>query len=91
MSVWCGDVADLIEPLYELMAARVRQSRVACTDDTSMPMLQPGKGEVKRAWKWIYLGDESQPYNVFHFTESRKRDGPLEFLRDYKEILVADA
>jgi hypothetical protein len=40
---------------------------------------------------WVYLGDKSQPYNVFHFTESRKRDGPLEFLRDYKEVLVADA
>ena len=22
-SVWCGDVADLVEPLYELMAERV--------------------------------------------------------------------
>jgi len=39
----------------------------------------------------VYLGDESQPYNVFHFTESRKRDGPLEFLRDYNQVLVADA
>lgn len=27
-SVWCGDVADLVEPLYELMAARVRASHV---------------------------------------------------------------
>ncbi|MGA8671615.1 MAG: transposase, partial [Terracidiphilus sp.] len=23
-SVWCGDVADLVEPLWELMAERVR-------------------------------------------------------------------
>jgi hypothetical protein len=23
-AVWCGDVADLVEPLYELMAERVR-------------------------------------------------------------------
>ena len=91
MSVWCGDVADLIEPLYELMAARIRQSHVVWTDDTIMPMLQPGKGQVKQARMWIYLGDESQPYNVFHFTESRRRDGPVEFLRDYKETLVADA
>jgi transposase len=91
MCVWCGDVADLIEPLYELMATRVRQSRVVCTDDTPMPMLQPGKGQTQQARMWIYLGDERQPYNVFHFTESRKRDGPLQFLRDYGETLVADA
>ena len=91
LSVWCGDIADLIEPLYELMAARIRQSHVICTDDTVMPMLQPGMGQVKQARMWIYLGDENQPYNVFHFTESRKRDGPLVFLRDYHETLVADA
>lgn len=27
-SIWCGDVADLVEPLYELMAARVRASHL---------------------------------------------------------------
>jgi transposase len=27
-SVWCGDVADLVEPLYERMAARVRASHL---------------------------------------------------------------
>ena len=90
LSVWCGDVADLITPLYDLMAARVRQSHVVCTDDTPMPMLQPGRGKTKRARMWVYLGDESHPYNLFHFTESRKRDGPLEFLRDYQETMVAD-
>lgn len=31
-SIWCGDVADLVEPLYELMAERVRQSHVVATD-----------------------------------------------------------
>src|SRR5437016_10182395 len=27
-AVWCGDVADLVEPLYRRMAERVRQSHV---------------------------------------------------------------
>ena len=38
-SVWCGDVADLVVPLYELMAEQVRASHVVATDDTIMPML----------------------------------------------------
>ena len=42
-SVWCGDVADLVEPLYRLMAERVRVSHVVSTDDTIMPMLSTGK------------------------------------------------
>ena len=61
LSVWCGDVADLITPLYELMAAQVRQSHVVCTDDTPMPMLEPGRGKTKQGRMWIYLGDGVSP------------------------------
>jgi transposase len=40
-SVWCGDVADPVEPLYELMAEC--GWHVVGTDDTIMPMLSIGK------------------------------------------------
>ncbi len=33
-SVWCGDMADLFEPLWKLMAEGVRASHVVGTDDT---------------------------------------------------------
>jgi len=87
-SVWCGDVADLVEPLYELMAERIRQSHVVATDDTIMPMLSVGK--TKSARMWVYVGDEANPYNVFDFTLNRGRDGPQYFLRDYQQVLLAD-
>jgi len=51
--------------------------------------LQPGK--AKKARMWIYRGDDSHPYNVFAFTESRKRDGPAAFLKDFRGTLLADA
>ena len=73
-SIWCGDVADLVEPLYELMAARVRASHVVATDDTIMPML--AKGKTANARMWVYVGDEAGPYNIFDFTLNRGRDGP---------------
>lgn len=88
-SVWCGDVADLVTPLYELMAARVRASHVVATDDTVMPMLSPGK--TANARMWIYVGDDDHPYNVFDFTLNRGRNGPKYFLKDYRQILLADA
>jgi len=46
-SIWCGDVADLVEPLYELIAERVRQSHVVAADDTIMPMLSAGKTQAR--------------------------------------------
>jgi transposase len=42
-SVWCGDVVDLVEPLYRRMVERVRKSHVVATDDTIFPMLSPGQ------------------------------------------------
>ena len=88
-SVWCGDVADLVEPLYQRMAERVRASHVVATDDTTLPMLSPGKAKAARMW--VYVGDQGNPYQVFDFTLDRGRDGPKHFLKQYTEILLADA
>ena len=83
-SVWCGDVADVVEPLYRRMAERVRQSHVVATDDTVFPMLGPGQTQSTRMW--VYVGDEANPYNVFDFTLNRGREGPKEFLKDYTKF-----
>src|SRR6202166_233544 len=88
-SVWCGDVAEVVEPLYQRMAERVRKSHGVATDDTVLPMLSPGQTQSARMW--VYVGDEANPYNVFDFTLNRSREGPKEFLKDYTQVLLADA
>jgi len=87
--LWCRDVANVIKPLYDRMIQRILASHVICTDDTVMPMLQPGK--TKQARLWVYIGDPANPYNVFDFTISRSRDGPALFLKGYNQRIVADA
>ena len=71
------------------MAERVRASHVVATDDTIMPMLNTGK--TANARMWVYVGDQAHPYNVFNFTLDRGRDGPKYFLKDYDQVLLADA
>jgi transposase len=88
-SVWCGDVADLISPLFDRMVQRVLESHLVCTDNTVMPMLWPGK--TKQCRMWVYIGDQGNPYNVFDFTPGRGRDGPMTFLKNYRSVLLADA
>jgi transposase len=88
MSLWMGDVARILRPVYDRMVKRALQSHLIATDDTVMPLLQPG--QAKPARMWVYLGDESHPYNVFQFTLSRSRDGPKLFLKDYRQTLLAD-
>jgi hypothetical protein len=87
--VWCGDVADLGEGVYNLMAERVRASHVVATDGTVLPMQSPGQAAKARIW--VYAGDQAHPYNVFDFTLNRGRDGPKHFLKEYRQVLLAGA
>lgn len=91
MSLWCRDMAEMVTPLYRLMVQRVLESGVIGTDDTVMPMLNPGAGKASKARMWVYVGDDEHPYNIFEFTRSRSRDGPARFLKGYKGTLLADA
>src|SRR5207247_11026001 len=72
-SVWCRDVADVVEPLYQRMAERVRKSHVVATDDTVLPMLSPGQTQPARMW--VHVGDAANPYNIFDFILNRSREG----------------
>jgi transposase len=49
------------------------------------------KGKAANARMWVYVGDEGHPYNIFDFTLNRGRDGPKYFLKDYQQVLLADA
>jgi transposase len=87
-SIWCGDVADLVEPVYRRMIERVLQSHLIATDDTHMPM--QAKDKAIRAYMWVYIGDEDHPYNIYDFSLGRNREGPINFLGDYNQVLLAD-
>lgn len=72
------------------------------TDDTTMPLIEGGRGCTKTARLWGYLGAgarqneagvwvEHAPAVVFEFTESRESRHPIKFLKDYHGYLQADA
>ena len=88
---WMAAVADLCEPLVELMKSKVLQSKVIHTDDTQVKLIDKSLGHTKLARFWAYLGDKDHPYAVYDFTEDRSRDGPTEFLKGYEGYLQADA
>ncbi|MBA3641649.1 MAG: IS66 family transposase [Acidobacteria bacterium] len=61
------------------------------TDDTTVPLLDPLAGRAKPARFRAYIGDAAGPYSVYDFTESRKRDGPAQWLAGFSGDLQADA
>jgi transposase len=88
---WIAAAADLAEPLYLRMCSLVLLSRIIRTDDTTVKLLDGLLDHARTARFWAYLGDINNPYTVYDFTDSRKRDGPAEFLRNFRGYLQADA
>src|SRR5262249_559388 len=54
---WMAALAELVTPLYEVLKAEVLASRVVGTDDTPVPVLEPGRGSTRQGRLWVYLGD----------------------------------
>ena len=91
MCAWMRCGGELVAPLVGLMAARVKRSRVVHTDDTTVPIQSPGAKQCRKGRIWCYLGDEANPYIVYDYTSSRKRDGPARWLAGFAGYLQADA
>lgn len=92
MCGWMGSSAELVLALYRLMARRVLQSKVIHTDDTVVPVQdRERKGRCRKGRIWTYIGDAANPYVIYEYTPTRKRDGPTAWLKDYRGYLQADA
>jgi transposase len=88
---WMAAAARLLVPLTEHLRRRVLLSRVIHTDDTPVPVPDGTRGSTRQARVWVYLGDRDHPYTVYDYTPTHARDGPVQFLGDYRGYLQADA
>jgi transposase len=88
---WMAAAAELLKPLYKLMLTQVLLGRVVQTDETRVPVLQPGLKQTKSGRLWIYVGDRNHPYLVYDYTPTKARDGPAAILKNYQGLLQADA
>jgi transposase len=88
---WVRYVADLLKPLYELQKELVRKGGVIWTDDTYVTFLGGAEPGSHQGRFWVHIGPKAFPYDVYDFTENRKRDGPAQFLANYEGFLQADA
>ncbi|MCG8467035.1 MAG: IS66 family transposase [Gemmatimonadetes bacterium] len=87
---WVADGARIFKPVVECLKNAVLESHVVQTDDTPITIQDRtiGRGS-RRGYLWVYLGDQGDA--VFDYTSGRSRDGPKQFLGDYKGWLQADA
>jgi transposase len=88
---WLARAAKLLDPLYELMHARLLLSRVIHDDDTAVKLRVEGASCTSKAHLWAGIGDADYPYVVFDFTADYTKGGPQQFFKGYKGYLQADA
>ena len=99
---WKLSAGELLAVLRAPLIAHTLAAPRLHSDDTTMPLLEAGRGRTKTARMWGYLGAGSRqnagaewvehaPSVVFEFTDSREAKYPLKFLQDYRGYLQADA
>ena len=99
---WKLASGELLAVLRASLIAHTLKAPRLHTDDTTMPLIEGGRGCTRTARLWGYLGAgarrneggewaEHPPSVVFEFTTSRESKHPIRFLKDYQGYLQADA
>ncbi len=93
---WIGGIARLVTPLAELIGRYVTAATKIHADDTSVPVLDPGRGKTKTGRLWVYVRDDrpagsiEAPAAFYRYTPTREGAHPRAHLKDFQGTLQAD-
>jgi transposase len=96
MADWVGSMAALIDPLYEAIGMHARRGDVHFADDTTVPVLAPGKGRTDTGRLWVVLRDETPwcgsapPAAFYRYSRDRKAEQAEALLGTCRGFLHAD-
>jgi len=93
---WVGRACWWLAPLHELMLSTVLASPAVFADDTTLPVLDPGRGRTKTGRLWCYAVD-NRPWNgpghpavAYVYSVDRKGAHPTEHLTGFHGLLQTD-
>jgi transposase len=93
---WVGHAAWHLRPLHERLLVKLRQRPKLFADETTMPVLDPGRGRTKTGQLWAYAADDrpwggaDPPGVAYVYAPDRKAERPLIHLDGFKGILQVD-
>ncbi len=93
---WVGQTARLVRPLVEAVGAHVMAAERVHADDTTVPVLDPGRGKTKTGRLWCYVRDDrpfagkAPPAVLYCYSPDRKGEHPRAHLAPFRGILQAD-
>ena len=95
---WMGRTGAAIAPVVDHMAEQLlSDSTRLYVDETTAPVLDPGRGKTKTGYLWAVLRDDrgwngpAPPGVVFHYRPGRKGEYAAEILRGFNGTIQVDA
>lgn len=90
ISGWFSATCRLLEPLYDKLIEKVKQSNYLMADETPIPVLTKDKPKsTHKGYHWVYYSPLERRV-CFDYRKGRGRDGPMKFLDGYRGALQTD-
>lgn len=96
LGAWVGRACWWLRPLYDLVASTVLSAPHVFADDTTLPVLDPGRGKTRTGRLWCYGVDERPwkgprpPAVAYIYGEDRKAVHPAAHLSPFHGVLQVD-
>lgn len=93
---WVGRAAFLLRPVYDRLFTQLKHSEKLFADETTAPVLDPGRGRTKTGQLWAYARDDrpwggrEPPGVAYVYAPDRKAERPIAHLAGFKGVLQVD-
>lgn len=93
---WVGGAAWWLEPLQARLAEHIFASQKLFADDTTLPVLEPGRGRTRTGRLWVYARDDrpwkgtDPPAAVYFYSPDRRAMRPAAHLDKFSGVLQVD-
>lgn len=93
---WVGRAAFLLRPVHAHLLQTLKRSPKLFADETTAPVLDPGRGRTKTGQLWAYARDDrpwsgsDPPAVAYVYAPDRKAERPMAHLAGFAGVLQVD-
>jgi transposase len=93
---WVGKAAFQLRPVHERLFEALKGSAKLFADETTAPVLDPGRGRTKTGQLWAYARDDrpwggmDPPGVAYVYAPDRKAERPIAHLAGFEGVLQVD-
>ncbi len=93
---WVGRAAFLLRPVHVRLLEELKTSAKLFADETTLPVLDPGRGRTKTGQLWAYARDDrpwggvDPPGVAYVYAPDRRAEQPIKHLVGFKGVLQVD-